>query len=352
MSEVQIKAVKIEVVLGHPNADRLEIVRFGGYTVCVQAGKHKAGDIVAHFPPDILIPKEVADSLGVTNYLKHSIYPGDAAKSKCRVGAVRLRGIPSFGFCAHTDAEEGADLTANYRGVKYEPPEPEWYRQGVCHKSHPKFHTYTNLENGRKPEVRMLIEDGTPVRITEKIHGTNSRVALIDGEFICGSHRHAVLEYDAKGNRSAYWYPLTDNIRAMLTELSEDGQKAVIAFGEIYGSKVQFMDYGKFGFEGYVLFDISVEGQYLPWADVERAAKRHGIQTAPLLYTGPLSSGIINQLVDGPTVLGDPAFIRSEFKGREGIVVTTLDECFSPFGRTAFKVVSVDYLECRKSDSH
>lgn len=507
MSEVNILAVKIDAVYPHPNADKLDIIIIGAYQTCDAKGKHQIGDIVAHFPPDILIPLKIAADLGITNYLKDAIYPGDAAKTKCRVGAIRLRGVASFGFVLSVKAEVGDDLTDRFYGVKYEPPEHNWCNRGDNAKGDVRFHTYTDIQNYRNPKYHNALLEGTPVRLTEKLHGcliaqtrirmadggnkhireiqpgefvvgykngqpvpskvlkvwkngksdnwlkiqfprnragrgssvgsitctpnhqflqedgsykeasdlqlgdsvnllrcdhlpdpgqsykqafiwqpitsimsinksqqrwdletethnylpssivthnSNSRVGIIDGQYMCGSHTCAKKEtFDGEPTRSIYWKPLTDNMKDMLRCIAANGQN-VIAFGEIYGSKVQFMDYGVFGSDGYALFDISVNGQYLNWDEVVYYATRFCVPLVPLLYKGPFNHELVNHLVDGQTTIGDLVQMRSKFKGREGLVITPLIETHSDIlgGRLILKAISVDYLECRKSDSH
>lgn len=353
MSEVLITTVKIDAIYPHPNADRLEVIKLGAYQVCDEKGKYTVGDVVAHFPPDILIPNKLATQLGVANYLKDAIYPGDPNKSKCRVSAIRLRGMASFGFILKVSADEGTDLTERFNGIKYEPPEPWWYKSGDNAKSDTRFHVYTDIQNYRNSRYRGAFADRQPVRMTEKVHGTNSRVGIIDGEFMCGSHK-CVKKAPAEGeSASIYWKPLTENMKDMLRCISAGG-KNVIAFGEIYGSKVQFMDYGTFGSDGYALFDISVDGNYLDWEQVVYYATRFCVPLVPLIYEGPFMADLVEQLVDGNSVVGNPISIRSKFKGREGIVITPLTETYSDIigGRLILKAVSVDYLQTRTTDSH
>jgi RNA ligase (TIGR02306 family) len=354
MSDVSIVAVPVDAVYPHPNADKLEVVHIGAYQTCETKGKYQIGDVVAHFPPDILIPVKIAEQLGVATYLKEAVYPGDAVKTKCRVGAIRLRSIASFGFTVKVDAEVGTDLTKRFNGVKYEPPEPLWYlKSGDNAKSDARFHSYTDIQNYRNSRYRGAMQYNLPVRFTEKTHGTQSRVGIIGGEFVCGSH-HCVKKAPIEGeNKTIYWKPLTDSMKDMLRCISE-GSKNVIAFGEIYGSKVQFMDYGVFGSDGYALFDISVDGNYLDWEQVVYYATRFCISLVPLVYSGPFSEDLVERFVDGPTIIGNPIFMRSKFKGREGVVITPLTETYSDIlgGRLILKAVSCDYLEQRKSDSH
>jgi RNA ligase (TIGR02306 family) len=353
MSELKIEAVTLDEVLPHPNADKLDLLRFGSYTVCEPRGKYTAGDIVAHFPPDMLIPNTIAKQLGVEPYLKEAVYPGDAYKSKCRVSAIRLRGCPSFGFVVPTRwaSVQGDDLTTRFKGVKFEPPESVWYKAEQQEKGDPRFHIYTDIENYRNSKYRDSFQEGELIRITEKIHGTNSRVGIIDDEIMCGSHKTAKRETDT----SIYWSPTRDNpnLVDMLHCIAEGG-KVAIAFGEIFGSKIQCMDYGIVGFSGYRLFDISVNGIYLSWDEIIYYTTRFCVPTVPLLYKGPYSKEVVEQYVDGPTTIVEENKINSTFKGREGIVITPLVERFSPQlgGRLILKAVSCDYLQTRKSDSH
>jgi len=355
MSDLKIEAALIDSVDRHPNADRLDLLHIGAYTVCDTRDKYVAGEVVAFFPPDILIPNKLATQLGVDQYLKEAIYPGDAYKSKCRVSAIRLRGCPSFGFVfktkwAHTP---GDDLTDRFHGFKFDPPAPAYYKQGLQAPGDPRFHCYTDIENYRNSRYHDAIPEGTPVRITEKCHGTCSRIAAIAGNFMVGSHRCTVQQQDKSGNTSVYWKPLNSNLTDLLACLAEDSNN-VIVFGEIFGSKIQCMDYGITGDSGYRVFDISVNGTYLSWEAVNYYTTRFCVPTVPLLYTGPFSHEVVAQLVDGPTTLAKPEQIRSKFKGREGIVITPLEERFSPHlgGRMILKAVSCDYLEHRRSDSH
>ncbi len=361
MSEVCVISATIDEILHHPNADRLDLAKIGEYTTAVVRDEFKTGDLVAFFPPDILIPERIALQLGVAKYLKSSIYPGEFRKTACRVAAARLRGVPSFGFCLRIkDVEPGVDLSERFHAVKYEPPEPAWWNQtgdNECEDN--RFHHYTNIGNYRNPRYRGAFETGLPVRITEKIHGTNSRVALLGGDYMCGSHQCNKREYSKdvdqiERNRSLYWRPLTEDMKALLWYFAAEKGPNVIAFGEIYGAGVQFMSYGAPEKSGYRLFDISVNGEYVNWGELESACRRFGIPTVPLLYLGPFYPGLVDSLVDGPTTVVDPKTLKEKFTGREGIVMTPLQEQNSRVmgGRLIAKAVSVDYLACRKSDSH
>lgn len=361
MSDTPIEVLRVKSVHNHPKADRLEIVKVLFTQFISQKGNFKVGDLCIYFPPDMLIPEHIADSIGVKNYLKHAIYPGDLVKTQCRIGAIRLRGIPSYGFgidinylSMPLDVKEGDDLTKEFKGMKYQPPLK--VRSGDYAPDFVSFHTYTDIQHYYK--YAKALKEKTPVRITEKIHGTNSRVGYIDTtglgdmEFMCGTHRTCRKEFDQAGNRSLYWLPFDDKMKAMLEYLSGTygtDPKNVIVFGEIFGYKVQPMDYGQD--KSYRVFDIMVNGRYLGWEDVRGYCHDFGIKTVPLLYEGPFSLALIDQFISGPTIVSDTDTIKCDFKGREGIVITPLEETYSDVlngQRLILKAVSPDYYEAMK----
>lgn len=381
MSTNFVEIVNVDFVKPHPNADKLEIAYIRSAPVVIGKGYLKRNDKAVYFPADMLIRYWVADKLGVSKYLKHAMYPGDTDATACRVAACRLRGQSSFGFLTSLeDAAQAAvlppevDLTPGFEGIvpfailvdldvlkpgdnvdsyfaacKYVPPERTY--AGDCIKPHHFFQKYTSIENyHRYPHA---FPPGTPVRITEKIHGTNSRVGVLQNptgefEYVAGSHNTQKKAPEQGQQGGLYWRPLQRaGVLALLNDLCDEKHN-VILFGEIYGVGVQDMDYGTANGEpGYRVFDIWVDGHYCDWHIVEAACKKHGLETAPLLYVGPFETEVLESLTDGPTTLATADQIASPFKGREGIVITALTETYSPViaGRLILKKVSADYLD-------
>jgi RNA ligase (TIGR02306 family) len=350
MSDISITIEEIGKIEHHPNADELDIATILGAKTIIRCGQFREGMKVVYFPPDMLLPPKVADQLGVRKYLKHSLWEGE--KTQCRIAACRLRGIPSFGFATEVPPEmahlpAGSDVTEHYEARKYEPP-VVLRRGGDVRPELPNFPQYTSSQHLWKHPHAIPI--GTPVRITEKIHGTNSRVGLIripigngDFQFVAGSHR---VRLDPDGPDTIYWYPLgLTRVLSMMTSLCDE-KHDVILYGEIYGPGIQDMDYGITEGLGYRVFDITVDGRYLDWADVRDICQLFGVWTVPCLYEGPFSPEIVEHYTDGSTTaaIGE---VRSKFKGREGVVVTPLKESFTPVlgGRTIVKSVSADYLD-------
>lgn len=363
MSDISITIQIISDLLPHPNADKLEIAKILGTQTLVPKGDFKVGDAVVYFPPDILLPGDVSDELGVTKYLKSTTWEG--FKFPCRVAACRLRGVPSYGFCISKPAMPvdwdtsiiGKDVTEYYRAVQYEPP----VRAGRSFKSDQEkqpasFHEYTDIQNFWK--YHTAIPEGTPVRITEKLHGTNSRVALLEvndeWDFFAGSHHRCLRQYatpieqlmeEVTTKKSVYWHPFDiPGVLDLLTDLCDE-EYDVILFGELFGPGVQDLDYGvPAGEIGWRCYDISINGRYLGWAQLVVYCLAHGVPTVPVIYTGPFSVSLVDVLTNGPTAMGE---VNSKFKGREGIVITPLNETYSDelHGRLILKSVSADYRD-------
>lgn len=371
MSDTPIEVLKIKSIESHPQADRLEIAKVLDTQFITGKGDFQAGDLCVYFPPDVLIPESVGECLGVANYLKHAVYPGDIQKTKCRISAIRLRGVASFGFgvsvmtaemvmvaviragvSVPVNLVEGGDLTHHFHGEKYQPPVK--FISGGSMRQPEAFHKYTSIQHYYR--YGSAIPAGTLVRITEKLHGTNARVGLVKDngfEFMCGTHYRRV-EKETKGRLSLYWLPLANmqegpgpyksKVAGMLQILSTTNQNVVV-FGEIYGSGIQKMDYGCK--KSFRVFDISINGEYLDWYDVKTSCQLFGVETVPLLYEGPFSPELVEKFSNGPTTLAYSEQIRCNFKGREGIVITPLMEQYSEVlnDRLILKAVSPDYYE-------
>ncbi len=194
MSDIDITVEVVESVEDHPDADRLDIVKILGTQCVVPKGEYLGGEKVVYFPPNMIIPEEEADNLGVKKYLKNARLNGE--KVQGRIAACRIRGVPSYGFIApyaslqtQHDLLEHTDVTLWYRGEKYEPPEPSTITGGGGRRfglEDGALHRYTNIRNYyRHPN---LFEDDERVVITEKIHGclqSQTRVRMANGSSKC-----------------------------------------------------------------------------------------------------------------------------------------------------------------------
>ena len=76
---------KINEIKEIPGADNIEQAIIGGWNCITKKGEHKVNDMVVVATTDAVIPLDLSDNLGVTNYLRKGQ----------RVRTVKLRGVYS-----------------------------------------------------------------------------------------------------------------------------------------------------------------------------------------------------------------------------------------------------------------
>ena len=325
--------VYVDEVKAHPNADRLVLARTGGWWVCTQPGV-EVGNSRLFIPCDSCIPERWADEWGIKKYCQ--LVKAGPCEGMYRIRAARLRSIPSYGVLLpvpdDVPAKPGDDVSAWFQARKYETPAPK--DQGQQRAEHPAFHRYFKMPNLKNEPFTFT--PGELVRVTEKIHGTNSRVGVVDGAFMVGSHNVQRKAEDA----GIYGAPLSLRCVTRLLEDYKAAKMNAILFGEIYGPGIQDMAYGAKEYR-YAAFDLMVNGCYLPPDIFFEVMVRYEIPTVPTLYYGTFNQWAMDLLVDGPTLMCPPEENKSKFKGREGIVITSMGEAHS---RRIAKMVSIDYL--------
>ncbi len=334
-SPLHVPVATISQITPHPNADSLDIAQVLGWQVVIKRGTFKEGDKVVYFCPDVVLPRELSDAWGVTSYLDRQ-----------RIKATRLRGEPSFGLampCDNDAWEVGENVAEHYGVTKWEPPTREQQRgQGKFIPNpnavprNPLFAEYTHIHNLRHyPD---LFGSDELVVITEKLHGTNSRVGIVDGQWMAGSHHVQRGEGD-----EVYWSPRRH--AEMLVSALAKHHRQVILFGEILGADVQSLDYGYQGYAGYRAFDLMVDGRYLDYNTFYDLCALYSVKMVPVLsYGHRFDFDLVKTLAQGHTVLSGDHL-------REGVVVKPLVErTDGKVGRVVLKYVSDDFLLAKKSD--
>ncbi len=320
MSRLIVEVVEIKEILEHPNADRLEIAVVKGWESVVQRGTHKVGDKVVYVPIDAVLPLELSDKLGVTNYL-----------SKGRVRTAKLRGVYSQGMIMN-DVPSGFELGDDVKDIfgitKFIPPPPPANLSGKQRKTHPDFHRYTDIENIKNfPDV---LQEGELVSITEKIHGTNFRSGKFHAElgpdtFHVGTHNTNLVE----NPDNTYWK------MAGKYKLKEILEPNMIIYGEVYGFGVQKLTYD-LKTQDVGFFDLMVDGKYINADDFKAFCKEHNLPQVPILYEGPWNISLMN-LANGSSTIAKHI--------REGIVIKPQVERYDrQVGRVAIKHLSEKYL--------
>lgn len=332
MSECIVKIREIEDVSAHPYADLLDVVTLEGWSCVVPKGQYSAGDKVLYIPIDSILPVELSDKYDITKYLSNQ-----------RVRAIRLRGIPSFGLVLPNEGyEEGVNLAPSLNIIKYEPPEK--LAIGDAAPENPLIPVYTEIENMRN--FIHVFEEGEPVVITEKIHGTNCRLGLTwdpDNKFKWFAGSHKVMRKEG----SLYWKPLSvpgvrEMMEAAIRPLSSSCEEesflpSVVVYCEIYGPGIQSLNYDLKSVD-FRVFDILLSsGNFLWPSALKFACKEYDVKTVPVLYEGPFSLDIVKELSNGKSSIASHI--------REGVVVRPVkEEWHSEIGRKILKYVGDDYL--------
>ena len=331
MSTLVVEVCEVKAVYPHPNADALEFITVKGWQVIVQKALGlKAGDRVVYFPPDSVMPPELAERLGIAKYLAPLPREIDGTrKPGLRVRAARLRGEPSYGTIDHAVDpawEVGRDVKDHYGVTKFEPPVRP--TDGDALPPVAAFHGYTEIENIRNfPDV---LRPGEEVVITEKLHGKNCRLGLVrvpgeagdTFEFMAGSNDVRRKEVDAEGpalrllaadDRGRARPPAApQRRRAQRRPLRRTLRQRRAGHG---------LRAGRAGPRGSGPSTSPWTGS--TWTTTRRrpCSPGSGSRSVPHLYRGPFSWEAVEEQTYGPTTMCPPEAAGSS-GGREGCVVT------------------------------
>lgn len=339
MSTFRVEVARIDEVLPHPNADRLELVRIRGWKAVAAKGVHAPGDSVVYVPEDAVLPPPVLEAMEMTGKL--------AGREHNRVKAIRLRGELSQGLLmpmhvlhALMGPEErtpGTDVAEALGITKWEEPIPA-HLAGRAVPWPRWMEKYTDIENIKNfPGV---LREGEPVVFAEKLHGVCAGFGMqaAEGELFVAS-RNLCL---ARDEANVYWrvaleMDLAEHLRALL---AETGAASATLYGEVLG--VQDLKYGFVnGRLGLRWFDVALDGAYQDHdGDAHRRLLARGLERVPVLYEGPFSPAVLAEHTDGATVLAAGHV-------REGVVVRPAAERYdldANLGRVILKSISGDYL--------
>jgi RNA ligase (TIGR02306 family) len=376
MSELKVPVVKIETVVNHPNADRLDLVIIAGWQCVAARDQFKVGDPAIYIPIDSVLSESLEAHLFANSKIKlngrrvktikirSAISQGMLVKPETLPNVYLLNGLP----------QEGDDVGELLGITKYEPPDVGGPaislgpgKAKIKKRDNPNFPKFTDLQNIKwYPD---LFQEGEPIVITEKIHGTNFRaghtkynadswwkkalqfVGLAPKYEFCWGSRKVQLQ--SKGYKG--WYAQEDSAGNVYREavVKYDIQKRLhpgeIVFGEVYGSKIQKgYTYGcGIGERGLVIFDVMIDGEWLDPRAVQMFCNARGLLAVPVLYDGPYCKEVVEKTTSGMSVL-DP-----RQKVREGCVVRSLLEAnVEYFGRKMLKSISSEYLLGDQTDFH
>jgi RNA ligase (TIGR02306 family) len=293
----------------HPNADSLEIVKILGFQSVVKEGQYKVGNEVLYFEPDTAFAPDVAKQFNIDTYmsLRTDIY----GEKVLVIKEVKLRGelseglllpptvLNDFGF--KPEKFPCFKFEAQAKSTRTEDASPEVLA----------FPQYGSLENLRK--APNFFERDEYVVVTEKIHGTNSRVGFYTDEnggmVLQAGSRTVNRKAPEEGQHSLYWMPyyLAKEVEAFFKDLFAQGIKSATIFGELFGPTIQSYSYGLINKEiGYRAFTLKLDGVVQAPNAALDLLNSYNIETVPVIYQGPYSYTLIQELAERPTMLVDP----------------------------------------------
>jgi tRNA-binding EMAP/Myf-like protein len=313
----------IVAIKAHPNADNLEIATVFGFQTIVAKGQYRLNQDVFFYEPGLAFTLENAQSYGINRYLSPRININN--EKVLVIKEVKLRGKLS----------EGLILAEEIACFKYEPP-ANCFSKTLSKPELAQFEKYGPLTNLRKEPNLFSLND--LVRVTEKIHGTNSRVGYYTtntGKVIfCVGSRQLTRELDDE----LYGLPLKmPVIKKFFYGLIALGFESATLYGELYGPKIQNYSYAESATK-YVAFTLKLNGNICSPEKFEFIMNMAGIPTALEVYYGLYSYEKIKELSEGPSVLAPNAGHK-----REGVVV----QC----DQTIAKLVSDTYLLKQKVET-
>ena len=349
-----------------PGADNIEQGVIGGWNCIIKKGEYKVDDLVVVATTDAIIPQELSDEMGVTNYLRKGQ----------RVRTVKLRGVYSecliiplyYAYnLGGKSWDEGSDMMDLLKIYKYEPPAVQVQLASgrkIRYHQNPNFHVYYKFPNMKNVPNIFTSEDD--VQITRKVHGTNARYGIVkklklslwdrikkflgladewvEYEYVYGSH-NVEKGSDSQGFYDTdVWMEVSQKydlkkklwhvFKTMKSSGAYDIDSGLVIYGEIFGPGIQKnYDYGLKEIK-LEIFDITTNGGYLePERTLYFCENILLLPHVEILYTGQWS-----QEEQDKHVFGN--FIEGTKIPHEGIVVKHSTGKRSKVA----KVINPDYL--------
>lgn len=352
---------KINEIKPIEGADNIELAIVGGWNCITKKGEYKANDLIVVATTDAVIPQDLSDSINVTNYLRKGQ----------RVRTVKLRGVYSecliipfeyANISSKKKVVEGTDCMDILGITKFEPPVKQIQLASgkkIRYSENPNFKIYYKFPNLKN--VAGMFNEDNAVQITRKLHGTNARYGIVkrkkvnlltklkkffgnqwaEYEFVVGSHNVEKGSESQGFYDTNVWYEIADKykIKSKLWDfVKEIGTPEGIGegfsiYGEIYGAGIQKnYEYGLTDIK-FAMFDVTLNGDYVPTGWTEMYANELGFDHVEVLYDGLWSQEIQDSFVFNN-------FIEGTKVPHEGIVIKHV----SGDRKLVAKVINPDYL--------
>lgn len=262
----------IDQVQNHPNADRLDLCRVGGWQVVTLRDEYKEGDRVIYISIDSWVPTEIAPFLSKGQ--EPRVYEGVKGE---RLRTIKLRQEISQGLIlpfsilgsdVDFPLEDGADVTDHLGIIKWEPPISAQLA-GQVEGNFPSFIRKTDQERVQNCYSEMAFLDnhqhgGIDWIIEEKLDGSSCTVFVdfktdvASGLYEVGvCSRNFQLKINEENKDNTFIKTVTD--AGYLEHIHKLGQSIAIQ-GELCGPGIQGNKY-KLEHPVFFVFDVYLNRQ-------------------------------------------------------------------------------------------
>lgn len=320
---------KIDAVLEHSNADRLNIYVVDGWKVIDGKGRYQVGDAVIYCEIDSFLPiKEEFEFLRKSSFKRMGEIEG------FRLKTIRLRGELSQGLLLPVSVlpddfvweEYGVEVTELLGIVKYERPIPASLA-GVVKGDFPGFIRKTDEERIQNMDYDELKQYSYIV--TEKLDGS-SWTAYVNNGVVGVCSRNLELLEDEKNSlwRMVREYDLEEKLRSL--------NRNIALQGELIGFKIQSNPYklNKVDVRIFKMWDIDARA-YLNVDEMIELSSQLGLETVPILEKGFR----LPDTMDEALSYADD-FSKLYATNREGVVLYAEND-----RNIHFKIISNKFLE-------
>lgn len=337
MSDWKPEIVRLGKIEDLPNSDFLSITNVMDVYPCViKKGQYKEGDLVSWLPYDsvcpdteqfkFLCPKDKVNEDGTTPQKYRTL------KAK------RIRGTYSEGLIvdAVPGLKEGDSIVEHFSLEKRVYPEEIDQTGKMACEGGPSGVTLFKYDLEGVAKYGRYFNDNEYVIITEKLEGENCTYLYAEDRLWVRSRNF--FKKDVEGS---YWWELPRRL-----DLEEKLKKhpGLAIWGELYGGVKNFRysdneiknNKVQRNFRVFDIYDTN-KRKFLEWDDVVMISKELGLETVPVIYSGPWKvDKSLYELAEGKSVIGNCV--------REGFVVRSVPESWdAKLGRKILKLKGKGY---------
>lgn len=321
------KIVKLEHVLDIPNADFIQVAKWGGWQCVIRKGEFAQGDFVIALEVDSWVPHSVAPFLSNAD---HPVYYNGIHGNRLRTK--KMRGVLSQGLllpltalgsvftfngrlCVQPESfepfvlVENTDVSSMLGVTKWEPPVDAGLAGDIVGKF-PSFLIKTDLERIQNLSKELADWQSLDLtwEVTEKLDGSSCTVFVNNGERGVCSRNLQLHESES----NAFWRAVLH--QKLLDKIESTGRNLALQ-GELVGPKIQGNRYALSNYTVFVysVFDIDPREYLLPH-DRRALLKDLDIETVPLIDSSfPIRGTSMQSLIDiadGTSALVDKKTLR------------------------------------------